>query len=192
LLKEIKIMRISSTNAIEGGRVLSTIGRVEAASTWHPAHRSPLHKNWRELVLRELIRKAEDFDADAIIRVEYQNDGAIRIDETRVKLKRVVATGIAVKLSCAAWSTIPNPRAFSEKIVPSHDAASVLSEPVKAAIEARRLGRSLPCDAPDEVIRRLLELADMRENSHTSRHRQGASEEAGGKPMEELNRIVNL
>jgi hypothetical protein len=32
----------------------------------------------------------------------------------------------------------------------------------------------------------------MRENSHTSRHRQGASEEAGGKPMEELNRIVNL
>ena len=39
---------------------------------------------------------------DAIIRVDYQNDGAIRIDETRVKLKRVVATGIAVKLSCAA------------------------------------------------------------------------------------------
>lgn len=67
-----------------------------------------------------------------------------------------------------------------------------MSERVKAAIEARRLGRSLPCDAPDEVIRRLLELADMRENSHTIRHRQGASEEAGGKPMEELNRIVKL
>jgi uncharacterized protein YbjQ (UPF0145 family) len=62
----------------------------------------PLQRNWRELVLRELIRKAEDIDADAIIRVDYQNDGAIRIDETRVKLKRVVATGIAVKLSCAA------------------------------------------------------------------------------------------
>src|SRR6476469_5568641 len=88
-------MRISSTNAIEGGRALYTIGRIEAASTWHPAHGSPLHKNWRELVLRELIRKAEDIDADAIIRVDYQNDGAIRIDETRVKLKRVVATGIA-------------------------------------------------------------------------------------------------
>jgi hypothetical protein len=28
--------------------------------------------------------------------------GVIRIDETGVKLKRVVATGIAVKLSCAA------------------------------------------------------------------------------------------
>jgi uncharacterized protein YbjQ (UPF0145 family) len=48
------------------------------------------------------MRKAEDIDADAIIRVDYQNDGVIRIDETDVNFKRVVATGIAVKLSCAA------------------------------------------------------------------------------------------
>jgi hypothetical protein len=99
---EIKIMRISSTNAIEGGRVLYTIGRIEAASAWHPVHGFPLQENWRELVLRELMRKAEDIDADAIIRVDYQNDGVIRIDETGVNLKRVVATGLAVKLSCAA------------------------------------------------------------------------------------------
>jgi hypothetical protein len=99
---EIDVMRISSTGAIEGGRVLYTIGRIEAASTWHPAHGSPVQENWRELVLRELIRKAEDIDADALIRVDYQNDGVIRIDETGVKLKRVVATGIAVRLSHAA------------------------------------------------------------------------------------------
>jgi uncharacterized protein YbjQ (UPF0145 family) len=61
-----------------------------------------MRRNWRELVLRELIRKAEDIDADAIIRVDYQNDGVIRIEETGVKLKRLVATGIAVKLSRAA------------------------------------------------------------------------------------------
>jgi Putative heavy-metal-binding len=95
-------MRISSTGAIEGGRVLYTIGRIEAASTWHPARGSPLQENWRELILRELIRKAEDIDADAIIRVDYQKDRVIRIDETGVKLKRVVATGVAVKLSRAA------------------------------------------------------------------------------------------
>jgi hypothetical protein len=77
-------MRISSTGAIEGGRVLYTIGSIEAASTWHPAHGSPLQENWRELVLRELMRKAEDIDADAIIRVDYQNDDVIRIDETGV------------------------------------------------------------------------------------------------------------
>jgi uncharacterized protein YbjQ (UPF0145 family) len=52
--------------------------------------------------LRELIRMAEDIDADAIIGVDYQNGGAVRIDETGVKLKRIVATGIAVKLACAA------------------------------------------------------------------------------------------
>jgi hypothetical protein len=57
-----EIMRISSTNAIEGGRVLYTIGRIEAASAWHPAHGYPLQENWRELVLRELMRKAEDID----------------------------------------------------------------------------------------------------------------------------------
>jgi hypothetical protein len=52
--------------------------------------------------LRELMRKGEDIDAYAIIRVDYQNDGVIRIDETGVNLKRAIATGIAVKLSCAA------------------------------------------------------------------------------------------
>ena len=64
-------------------------GRADTALSWAP-------------VMRELIRNAEDIDADAIIRVNYQNDGVIRIDETGMKLKRVVATGIAVKLSCAA------------------------------------------------------------------------------------------
>ena len=95
-------MRISSTGAIEGGRVLYTIGRIEAASAWHPENGAPLQDDWRELILRELIRKAEDIDADAIIRADYQTGPAIRIDEIGVKLKRVVATGIAVKLSCAA------------------------------------------------------------------------------------------
>jgi uncharacterized protein YbjQ (UPF0145 family) len=52
--------------------------------------------------LRELIRKAEDIDADAIIRIGYQPGLPIRIDEIGVKLKCVVATGIAVKLSCTA------------------------------------------------------------------------------------------
>jgi hypothetical protein len=65
-------VRISSTGAIEGGRVLYTIGRIEAASAWHPENGAPRQDNWDELVLRELIRKAEDIDADAIIRVDYQ------------------------------------------------------------------------------------------------------------------------
>jgi hypothetical protein len=101
-------MHISSTGAIEGGRVLYAIGRIEAASSWHPAHGSPLQENWRELVLRKLIRNAEDIDADAIIQVDYQNDGVIRIDETGVKLKRVVATGIAVSFPARPESILPD------------------------------------------------------------------------------------
>ena len=31
-------MRISSTNVIEGGRVLYAIGKIEAASAWHAAN----------------------------------------------------------------------------------------------------------------------------------------------------------
>jgi uncharacterized protein YbjQ (UPF0145 family) len=95
-------VRISSTEAIEGSRILYTIGKIEAVSGWHPENWTPLQRDWRERILRELIRKAEDVDADAIIGVDYHNDAAIRIDETGVTLKRVVASGTAVKLSCAA------------------------------------------------------------------------------------------
>ena len=95
-------MRISFTGTLEGGRVLYNIGKVEAASAWHPENSEPLQHNWRELILRELVRKAEDIDADAIIGIDYRDGGAVRIDETGVTLKRVVATGIAVKVSCAA------------------------------------------------------------------------------------------
>ncbi len=95
-------MRISSTKLIEGSRVLYAIGEIQAASAWHPANATPLQQNWQEQILRELIHMAEDIDADAIVGVGYQNDESIRNEETGVKLKRVVATGTAVKLSCAA------------------------------------------------------------------------------------------
>ena len=94
-------MRISSTDAIDGGRVLYPIGKIKAASAWHAANGS-LTGNWRELALRELIRRAEDVDADAIIGVDYEIDGVVPIEELGVALNRILATGIAVKLSCAA------------------------------------------------------------------------------------------
>jgi hypothetical protein len=95
-------VRISSTKTIEGSRVLYTIGEIEAGSVWHPENASPLRKDWREEILRELVRRAEDIDADAIIGVGYRNDAPIRSTEGGVNLKRVVASGMAVKLSCAA------------------------------------------------------------------------------------------
>lgn len=95
-------MRISSTKVIEGSRILYAIGEIQAASAWHPEHMVPLQQEWREQVLRDLIRTAEDIDADAIIGLGYRNDVPVRNEETGVNLNRVVATGTAVKLACAA------------------------------------------------------------------------------------------
>jgi uncharacterized protein YbjQ (UPF0145 family) len=94
-------MRISSTDIIEGGRVLYTIGKIQAGSAWHAADGAFQQVNWRDLALRELIRRAEDIDADAIIGLDYETDG-VPVEETGVQLKRILATGVAVKLSCAA------------------------------------------------------------------------------------------
>jgi Putative heavy-metal-binding len=95
-------MRISSTGGIEGRRVLYSIGKIKAATAWHAASGSPTQDNWREVALGELIREAEDIDADAIIGLDYETDGIIPDSETGIRLKRILATGMAVKLSCAA------------------------------------------------------------------------------------------
>jgi hypothetical protein len=95
-------VRISSTKMIEGSSILYAIGEIQAASAWHPENTVPIQKDWQEQILRELIRKAEDIDADAIIGLGYRNDAPVRNEETGVNLNRVVATGMAVKLACAA------------------------------------------------------------------------------------------
>ena len=95
---ETEIVLISSTGAIEGGRVLYTIGKIEVASSWHPEGGAPLQDNWQETILRDLIWPRRKIDADAIIGLDYQNDAPLRSEETGVKMKRIVATGIAVKL----------------------------------------------------------------------------------------------
>jgi hypothetical protein len=63
---ETEIVLISSTGAIEGGRVLYTIGKIEVASSWHPEGGAPLQDNWQETILRDLIRKAEDISTPTL------------------------------------------------------------------------------------------------------------------------------
>ena len=95
-------MRISSTDSIDGRRVLYPIGKIKAASAWHAAPFEAGQDNWRERALRELIRRAEDVDADAIIDVNYETDRIGPVEQTGVPLRRVMATGVAVKLAVAA------------------------------------------------------------------------------------------
>ena len=56
-------MLISEKEAIEGARVLYPIGRIKAASAWHAVGYTPVSDNWRDRVLQDLIRRAEDVDA---------------------------------------------------------------------------------------------------------------------------------
>ncbi|WP_158808495.1 heavy metal-binding domain-containing protein [Beijerinckia sp. L45] len=95
-------MLTSEKDAIEGARVLYRVGKIKAASAWHASGHTPMSNNWRERVLQDLIRRAEDVDADAIIGVDYEIDAVTRRDESGVELERVCATGIAVRLAIAA------------------------------------------------------------------------------------------
>ena len=95
-------MLVSEKDAIEGARVLYSIGRIKAATAWHAVGCTSLSGNWRERVLQDLIRRAEDFDADAIIGVDYRVEPVEGRDETGIELERVCATGIAVRLDRAA------------------------------------------------------------------------------------------
>jgi uncharacterized protein YbjQ (UPF0145 family) len=96
-------MLISSTETIEGGKILYSIGTIKAASAWHAQGSVPHQSDWREGVMADLIRKAEDLFADAIIEVNYQVDGIACLDEGfGVKRQRILATAVAVKLSSQA------------------------------------------------------------------------------------------
>ena len=94
-------MLTSENEAIEGARVVRPLGRVRATTAWHAIGHAPVSDNWRERVLQDLIRRAEDIDADAIVAVDFQIDALAR-DESGLRLERVCATGIAVRLANAA------------------------------------------------------------------------------------------
>jgi len=95
-------MQISFTDEVEGGRVLYPIGRVQAASSWHGVAQSDDAEDFRKAALQALIETAREFDADAIIGVDYGYDEVKHGELLAVQLRRVCATGIAVKLATAA------------------------------------------------------------------------------------------
>ncbi len=95
-------MLVSEKDVIEGARVLQRLGKIKAATAWHGTGYVPVSDNWRERVLQDLIRRAEDIDADAIVGVDYVIEPVEGRDEHGIGLERVCATGIAVKLANAA------------------------------------------------------------------------------------------
>ena len=92
-------MQVSSELEITNGRILKEIGRITAASSW--CGTGP-DAGLRERALTRLIETAKEFDADAIIAVDYSLDSAYALDLTEIPVQRIQATGIAVKLARAA------------------------------------------------------------------------------------------
>ncbi len=94
-------MRISFNEQVEGSRVIKSLGRVRAATSWHAPGAPCARGDWKDVALAALKQAAADFEADAVIGVDYEVDGVAASDLTRFRLERVTASGIAVKLARA-------------------------------------------------------------------------------------------
>ena len=87
-------MRISVIDTIPAGSAFTQIGRVSATSAWHA---SGATGDWKNAALNALMQQAEDFEADAIIGVDYAIDGVKPTEVPDVRLERICASGVAVK-----------------------------------------------------------------------------------------------
>ena len=94
-------MQVSYTNELEDGRSHYSIGRIKASSSWRAAN-APGAEGDRQAAIRALIREAQEYDADAIIGLDFEVDAIKRADLDGAPLQRVAATGIAVKFAEAA------------------------------------------------------------------------------------------
>jgi hypothetical protein len=94
-------MQVSRTNELEGGRGHYSIGRIKASAAWRAAN-APSGEADRLAAVQALIREAQEYDADAIIGLDFEVDGVKRADIDGTPLQRIAATGIAVKFAEAA------------------------------------------------------------------------------------------
>jgi hypothetical protein len=94
-------MQVSRTHELEGGRGHYSIGRIKASAGWRAAN-APSGEADRMAAVQALIREAQEYDADAIIGLDFEVDGVKRADIDGTPLQRVAATGIAVKFAEAA------------------------------------------------------------------------------------------
>jgi hypothetical protein len=94
-------MQVSQTDELEDGRGHYSIGRIQAATAWR-AVQAPVSEADRLAAIRALIREAENYDADAIVGLNFEIDDVRRSDLDGTLLQRVLATGVAVKFALAA------------------------------------------------------------------------------------------
>ena len=90
-------MQISQTYKLADGRGHYSIGRIRAAAEWRGANAGGQAD--RFTAVRELLREAQEYGADAIIGLEFHIDDVKRADIEGPAWQRVAVTGIAVKFA---------------------------------------------------------------------------------------------
>ncbi len=96
-------MQVSRTNTLEGRRDHYSIGRIKASAGWRAVSASASRSEADRLAAVEaLIREAQEYDADAIIGLDFEVEGVQSADIGGAPLQRVAVTGIAVKFAEAA------------------------------------------------------------------------------------------
>jgi hypothetical protein len=93
-------MRIGSSKEMNG-ETLTPLGKISAVSDWRGAGENVDGHVARLKALHQLMRAAEDCDADALVDVDYSEEILARSENGAGSLKRVCATAVAVKLKSA-------------------------------------------------------------------------------------------
>ncbi len=95
-------MQVSFAAALDGGRRTIAIGRIRAAAPWRAAG-DPGGEADRATAIEALRREAEDYGADGVVDVRFEVEGCKGCCEIDgVELRRVTATGLAVRFAEAA------------------------------------------------------------------------------------------
>jgi hypothetical protein len=94
-------MQVSYLDRPEGIRRYHSIGRIRAGACWRGANAFTAEAD-RAAAIKALIREAEEYDADAIVDLSFELDCVNCVDIGGIPLRRVAATGVAVKFDEAA------------------------------------------------------------------------------------------
>jgi uncharacterized protein YbjQ (UPF0145 family) len=98
---DLNLMYMSFSSDLDGGRPMTAIGRIRAATQWRAAG-DPGAEADRQTAIEALTREAEEYGADAVVDVRFEVDGCKGCDIDGVALQRVTATGLAMRFARAA------------------------------------------------------------------------------------------
>ena len=94
-------MQVSYSHALSQSKAQISLGLLTASTGWR-AGEGPITELERDIALRALTREAEEFDAQGLVNVKFTIEKVDGPDLHGAALRRIVATGEAVRFRVAA------------------------------------------------------------------------------------------